>query len=312
MWKSLTRSLAGKLILFFTAVSLVAVIMIGYLSFTNAEQFIFAFETEKLAAARNDRIRELTDFFDETIFDVQFLSSLAEVREALASIQGDQSQKDGGPGPSAGAGSELYRKMEARTGNTLDRWLKTYETKNGFHDVILVTADGHVPYTVKKESELGEILGTGKLKDTGLGRAWNTVMKMGKMTFTDFGIYGPSAVPAAFVGAPVQNQDGRVLGVLVVRIGMEAINGIFSQTQELGKTAEAYIVGEDHLMRSNSRFEKDSLLRLKVDTEAVKGAFSGRSETRIIRDYRNTFVLSSFCKVGIREKKELGADFEWA
>ena len=63
----------------------------------------------------------------------------------------------------------------------------------------------------------------------------------------------------------------------------------------LGETGEAYLVGADKMMRSNSRFsEKPTILVNKVDTEAVKDAIAGKADYKIMKDYRGVPVLSAY------------------
>lgn len=64
------------------------------------------------------------------------------------------------------------------------------------------------------------------------------------------------------------------------------------------KTGEVYLVGEDRLMRSNSRFdETTSILDKKVDTDGVRRAFEGESGIDTVDDYRGTLALSAFAPV---------------
>ena len=56
-----------------------------------------------------------------------------------------------------------------------------------------------------------------------------------------------------------------------------------------------YLVGEDGLMRSNSRFsEEPTILQKEVDTKATREAAYGYSGTDIIEDYRGVSVLSAY------------------
>ena len=114
-------------------------------------------------------------------------------------------------------------------------------------------------------------------------------------------------------GAPILGDNGAVDGVLALRIGPEKINSIFGSTAAIGKTTEAYLVGRDLLMRSQSRFAPDSaILRSKVDTDAAKSALQGNSGTGVLRNYQDTMVLTSYSPAGLRDLKELSPDFDWA
>lgn len=58
-------------------------------------------------------------------------------------------------------------------------------------------------------------------------------------------------------------------------------------------------MGSDYLMRSTSRFYANSVLKVSVKTESAREAFAGKPGIKIINEYRNIKVLSSYGKVDI-------------
>jgi signal transduction histidine kinase len=105
-----------------------------------------------------------------------------------------------------------------------------------------------------------------------------------------------------YIGTPVFNQKGEILGSVILEIPIAAINKImfgYSENNGLGKSGETYLVGSDYLMRSNSRFKENAVLNLKVETMAVLNAFGDEPGTAIIEDYRGILCLSSYSKVNI-------------
>ena len=90
--------------------------------------------------------------------------------------------------------------------------------------------------------------------------------------------------------------------LLGLRIPPDAINKIMLETnpkEGVGNSGESYLVGDDFLMRSKSRFIDSSILRTKVRTEAAIRAFANENGTQLIHDYRNIPVLSSYEKLNI-------------
>lgn len=74
------------------------------------------------------------------------------------------------------------------------------------------------------------------------------------------------------------------------------------QRAGLGETGETYLVGQDFLMRSDSRFIQESVvLKNRVETTASRDALAGQSNCKLIRDYRNKKVLSAYTPVEISE-----------
>ena len=105
-----------------------------------------------------------------------------------------------------------------------------------------------------------------------------------------------------YMGSPVYDEFMKISGTVVLEIPITAINKImfgYSENNGLGKTGETYLVGNDYLMRSNSRFRENAVLNLKVETLPVLNAFKGEAGTGIVKDYRNIWCLSSYSKVNI-------------
>lgn len=80
-------------------------------------------------------------------------------------------------------------------------------------------------------------------------------------------------------------------------INQEGINSIMLENNPhngLGESGEAYLVGKDHFMRSQSRFIANSVYAIEVNSTSVERAMKGETGIEIIQDYRDIPVLSSF------------------
>ncbi len=116
---------------------------------------------------------------------------------------------------------------------------------------------------------------------------------------------------ALFMGAPVAGESSGRLGLLVFQVNAARINSLISDTAGMGETGETYLVGQDHRMRSKSRFfQEGALLHKEVRTEAVDLALKGGRGTSRIEDYRKKEVLSAYDRLNLREK--FGANADWA
>ncbi len=79
------------------------------------------------------------------------------------------------------------------------------------------------------------------------------------------------------IGVRVGQTNQADQGCLLLEIAMDAINQIMFDTNRyngLGESGEAYLVGDDYLMRSSSHFHENSVYNTKVNTTGVKMAFS--------------------------------------
>lgn len=205
----------------------------------------------------------------------------------------------------------------------------------GYYDMFLIDPQGTIVYTVYKETDFTSNLTTGAYNESNLAQLVAMVRRdreKGYAQITDFKPYLPSyGAPAAFIAAPIFEQS-KFIGVLAVQVPVDEVNNVMTGNRNwrqdgLGESGETYLVGEDYLMRSVSRFlietpEKylqalkslgtdettinriqqynTSILEQKVRTEAVEAALVGQQGTRIVRDYRNIPVLSSYAPLNIK------------
>ncbi len=138
--------------------------------------------------------------------------------------------------------------------------LRQVQQEFGFYDLFLVNNDGRVVYSVFKESDFAMSLTNSQLKDSGLAKAWNAVHSAdaGTVFLTDFEAYMPSyGAPAAFMALPIFDGSNRV-GSLIVQVSQAQITTLMTNNKQwgkvgLGKTGEAYLLGADKRLRSESR-----------------------------------------------------------
>ena len=178
-------------------------------------------------------------------------------------------------------------------------WMRRFLKVQGYYDVFLFDLKGNLIYTAFKEEDYATNLVDGKWRETGLGQVFRGARDgTGEnfVYFVDFAPYGPSYdQPASFMASPIYDEDGKKIGVLAFQAPSDRINKIMQFTNGMGETGETYIVGEDFLMRSDSRFqETSSTLKTKVETDTVKLALQNQTGVQMTPDYRGIMVLSAY------------------
>jgi len=185
----------------------------------------------------------------------------------------------------------------------------------GFYDLFLVNRDGDIVYSYYKEMDFGTNLETGALASSGIGEAYQQAAKAekGQVYLTDLQRYLPSYdAPALFASIPIHDRR-KYLGVLIVQMPIDKINEVMQESTGLGETGQAYLVGPDLLMRSQSRFsQQNSILETRVETEATRRVLAGETGNDAIKDYRGESVFTSFTPLELIGQKwklitEIGA-----
>ncbi len=101
--------------------------------------------------------------------------------------------------------------------------------------------------------------------------------------------------------SPVFDDDSKKgdesIGVIISRMRTASIDNVLLSTSGLGETGKVYIVNENLLMLSESRFFENAVFEQKVDTLGVKKCFSeGQDNIGFYLDYRDVLIYgSSYC-----------------
>lgn len=164
--------------------------------------------------------------------------------------------------------------------------MRNFMAHHGYYDVFFLTPAGDLAFSVAKEDDFGRNFAKdgGPYAESGLGRAFRKAMaSRGKnhVVFVDFTPYAPSnGAPAAFFAAPILDSSNRKVGVYAIQLPVKKLDALMQYSAGLGDSGETYAVGPDFLMRNNSRLSKQpTLLKRKVETDAVKKALAGEAVT---------------------------------
>ena len=251
----------------------------------------------KLKAVQTIKKNQIENYFGERLGDVNVLSTNNTVISALAEFEKAFEREDGKIG---GPGWKWIKQKFAP-------WLKQYKQDYGYYDLMLINLKGTVLYSVAEESDMGQNLAEGKLRDSVLAKAFRGGLN--GVSLQDFEPYAPSNnKPCAFVAAPIKNE-GKVIGVVSLQLSLDAINRIMQERTGLGKTGEVYLVGSDKRMRSNSFLDPKghsveasfagTIKSNGVDTEAARKALAGAMGAEIVKDYNGNPVLSAYAPLKI-------------
>jgi methyl-accepting chemotaxis protein len=129
--------------------------------------------------------------------------------------------------------------------------LKGIVADNGFHDLLLISNEGNVVYSVVKAADLGQNLAESELAGSSLGRAFRRMADASgnnagedAVVISDFAAYTPSnGEQAAFMMARMKSQLGEAVGYVAIHITVDQINAIVQQRSGMGETGESYLVG---------------------------------------------------------------------
>ncbi|MEA1973044.1 MAG: cache domain-containing protein, partial [Candidatus Cloacimonadota bacterium] len=290
-------TIKSKLIIGFLLIGIIPMVIIGFLSLNKAGGELLELQFQK----------------NEAIVENKKLAVELLVHQWTVDIESQQTR-------SICTKAQKHYQTYLETGEKtpeFDRYdaiVKGFAEATGYYDYFIIDKRGMIIHSAFKESDYKTNILTGKYKSSGLAKAVKVAMN-GDVGFADFAPYAPSnGDPAGFIAAPILIK-GKIDGVVALQISMEKIQNVMMERTGMGETGEAYLVGDDKLMRSDSFIDpvNHSVLasfknpsKGSVDTKAVSEAISGKHGQEIIDDYNGNPVLSSWNFI------DLPGDVRWA
>jgi methyl-accepting chemotaxis protein len=297
-----SRSFMAKLVTAFIVVGLIPLPVSEYLSWHKARKSLQDAEFAKTRLLWDAKARELGSWLGESADQLTFMANTVAVRGPFENL----AKKDANPD------------IVKWDSNSMRSFFAAYTSLNGIdeglEDLLLVDEEsGKVVYTQKGLSDSGMDVKTGDLKNSGLATVCELVKQRQKPILSDFQVYPPTGSPAAFIAVPVHRViGGQFFGVLAARLNPNKIKQILSLGEGSGESTEIYVVGADHLMRSQSRFDKNStVLKTRIDGSAVDAALGGQKESFVATGYRGVKNIGYAALIGLKEQKQFAADFDW-
>jgi PAS domain S-box-containing protein len=279
-----------KLIFILLILGLIPFLLIGYISLSVSHPALSEQAFNHLISTRDAKKAQIERYFQKIQADISVLANSSHI---VAALDGFSSSIEDGK-----INEAQYNYFESlEYGDSFEKFSQEY----GYHDLMLITKAGDIVYSLEKESDLTQNVLKGELKDTHLGQHFRDGLE--SIVITDFKPYPPSDnEPISFAISPIVLLD-QIEGIVVLKLSDEVINTIMTERSGLSETTEAYLVGPDNLMRSDSYLSPkthsvkasfSNPIEGRADTMASREALSGRNGNGLINDYRGVRVLSAY------------------
>ncbi|RJX35801.1 MAG: methyl-accepting chemotaxis protein [Desulfurivibrio sp.] len=301
-------NLMRQMIFFYITGAMFAIGVVAATTFTYSKICLEKNYFRQLSAVNEIKRKQILDYLQSRSNDLNILAQSVDITTSFDKLRKYHDAGGGDPTGDYDISTEEYKQIYTE----IDPYFRKYLNAYSYSDMYFIcTAHGHVMYTVLRKGDLGTNLKVGPLHDSGLGELWSRVINEKKTVLVDFSRYAPLNNKAAiFIGTPVFNESGALSAVLALQLNTEQINQIMQEKTGMGNTGETYLVGQDHLMRSDSRLtDNPTILQQMVKTEAVNRGLQHDYGETVITNYRGTDVLNSFSHLGLNE--QLGANFDW-
>ena len=269
-----SAGLGRSLLIRFLLISILPMAFIVWMSIQNSVQTITNNQTNKLDAIAQAKHDQLAAYFKSTITNLRLqaeLENTVSFLEAMKSAHQDNNAlRNKSKKKSLAELTKGYQwvTLEEEYGGDFSRFLTTYD----YVDILLLDDQGNVLYSIRKDHDLGSNIFSNQAKISAFSLAAQKALKTGFPVYSDMEVYPPyNNNVASFLVQAVVDEYGDKLGLLAIHLSLSPINNIMQENTGLGTSGEAFLLGDDLLMRSNSRFDVEpSLLITKVETQNTK------------------------------------------
>lgn len=254
---------------------------------------------------------QLLRYFKQRQTDVTTLAQNPYVRqaaqqlcEAFRSAGGAESNAFRGLNQGKFLAPESYRQVH-------DRYLPYFAgiARNlDYYDLFFIDpSSGEVCFTVVKETDFGIRVTE---MESPLSWVWKNVVAGEMGVLSDTGLYEPSLRAAAqFVAGEIRDDSGQLVAVLALQIGQEGLQQILEDRAGMGQTGEAYLVGPDFRMRSDSLRDparhsvkasfQDPESPASMQIPSVRQALAGQAGSVLGDSYSGSKTLAGYAPVPV-------------
>src|SRR3972149_1632157 len=263
--------LVKNLIVILLVVTLVPILCVGYVAREKISQVVFQDTYEKIRFIGKARAEILNNMLDNMVTNAETIAKQYTVIEVLkkVSVEGiDRSDL-------------LFNTLLKATQENLNGIISSAK----LCDIMLVSADGKIVLT-----------GISHKAEQGGDASGEVYFKRGKEKtyFTDLFYNKFVGDNNMYVVTPCHDILGRFVGCVILEINVKGIYEMLADRQGPGETFETYIVNQENFIVSESRFIKDAVLKVKVDTLGVNEGLKGKAGIAFYPDYRNIPVIGSW------------------
>ncbi|MBN1217993.1 MAG: GAF domain-containing protein [Anaerolineae bacterium] len=291
-------SLKGKLILFFLVVSLIPLLLVGWLTYSRARHELRVEAFKKLETVRDAKFEEIDTFFDGIERDLRLLSELDIVSEAYRSLSGTISivglaevRELGFMGDPTKEGADTLNPYSLTHAKYYDLFSNIVQAR-GYQDLLLVSPyTGDVVYSYAKQDDFATSLLNGPYQNTALAdlfRKLKDEAETGDVFMTDFVNYPPAGdTPVSFVGIRLIDRVHGTKGILIYELPIELIDNLMKKGKDVRPGgAETYLVGETKRILSITDFSDEIVNIPAVEKGHVESGTAEDSQRSMLSAYR--------------------------
>lgn len=279
-------SIQERLILIFTFAGLLIIAGLGMVSYFSAREAILERTFDQLQSVRNARRIQVEQYFAERTSELALLSRSNEIRILFNEIYNNKEQ------------IQSYINKENRFSSSF-LFASLFSARESEK---LVLSDSGKTFMLIDPADSMRIQPIEYVESAVLLEAINKCRTSDDVVISDYLMHTDSDQKVICIFAPLKNENGSLIGIVGLELSHLELNKILLEQNDkngLGYSGEVYLIGQDNIMRSQSRFLRKSIGIVKVETEPSNKVFEQGEGEQLATDYRGIDVLSSYACLNI-------------
>ena len=276
-----------KVIIYVSILGFSCIFAMGYVSINAADKILTKNAHEHLMSVQSMKKQQVEDFIQGKINAVEALAKMPITIIGVNSLI-NYSKNEG-----------IQNKDFPSDVNIYSNSFLSYMNANNMDNIIIAESkNGKIIYSAMSERGFETDLSQ---QSNMISKVWRSCLRSDIAIISDMESNGnKNEKPSLFIGCNVID-NGEVIAVVIAEINSNEINNIVVSNNTMGESGETYIVGDDYLFRTDSKFsDKSTVLSQISKTKASERALSGQHGSDIINDFRGMEVLSSYEKLNIK------------
>jgi len=278
----------GKgLLIWFLIISFIPLVTVSYINYMNAFKGLTIVAEKSLVTTSKLRAENINNFFHQLSNSLDIQAKLKSNVDFLNSIQQDFRKSN----------QNMYDYVRS------EHWKQITSTKRdelgkirdiqGYYNFQFINIDGDIVFSLLNSDDWGSNIYSGKYSQSLFSKTCKKALLNGKQAFSDLEVYPSSGKKiTGMIAQPMFDKEGKTIGIIVIQITMDQLNSITQDEVGLGETGVSYVIGEDLILRSLTRFnENPAILHKKMKNDATRRWIEARRQVLYGQDIKNERYL---------------------
>ena len=278
-------SIKLKMIIAVLSIASICIAITLFVSYTSSREALKKQAIDQLNSIQSISRKRVDDFFGRTHTFAKLLGNDRLTEGLFLSYESAYMAAGNQTGQDIVIKEGTYKKLDEIYHSKTAEILKSYNLAN----YLLVSIQGQILYSAKGDAHgyfMGRSLTGGELKDSELAKCVSNAQKS-KTTdifYSDYSFYPQFNKTMAFYCVNSYAEfahlseginKGDLMGTVVIEVDTAAVTQFLSAREGMGETGQAYLIGPDHLLRSDFYINKEkfnivSSHKNKVQLKSIK------------------------------------------